>query len=796
LRTKLSSLYAVAVVSLIAALPTVQAQTASVGPNSDPIYQQLRNIGLSSEAVTVKNFELKRDAATFHLHSGTVCFVTPVNGKVTGAVFVGEGNMVLNPPSLDEAKSLKLLTKENEFSENFEHLVLRFTDSTYDEIKKSGAPAAGSCDSGLLQDSQHTTRKKLRTNISARILEDVLSGGPGGLFVAFVHGKRYNSKLLFMIDPNGAWHAAPDEVELMTYDENKYGAWAAFQSDSDTIRSLGHSRIHIEHQQLDTTIEKNAHMTGKAVTMFVAQSDGVRAIPFDLFGALRVQNVTDQNGQALAFVQEDKDDDPDFYVILPKALSKGEKYSITTNYGGKDAIRNEGGGNYYPIARENWYPSNIGAGLGDYSAFDMTFRIPKGMKMAASGSLVSESTDSGSSVTVWKSDVPEPVAGFQFGRMKEEDAKLTDFLVATFANEQPPDWAEPLTKTGVMGTLSTVSMMKQPLSEAQFAIPLYTNYFGPLPFKRLNVAQQTACNYGQSWPGLVWLPICAFYDVTVRHHLGLDWSDNIYWDVVTPHEVAHQWWGQMVGFNSYRDQWMSEGFADFSASLFLQSAYGPKGNKKFLEFWDHERKSIIERNRFGYRPIDVGPVTMGYRLDNSKVGGNIGVDLIYPKGAYILHMLRMMMWSNQGGDQNFKQTMQDFTKTYGGRAASTEDFKAVIEKHMTTEMQGIGDGKMDWFFDEYVYGTALPSYKLDYTFDKNSDGDVVFGFKVTQSAVDEKFRMLVPIYLELAEGRTMFLGRVRLTGNNSSEAKVPLKGLKDTPRRAMVNYYNDVLASN
>jgi len=792
LRRNLNVLHTLAVVSLLAA---ARAQSAPApAPNADPVYQQLRNVSLGGEAVSVKDFELKRDAATFHLHSGTVCFVAPVQGKVTGAVFVGNGNLIIEPPSLEEAKSLKLLTKENQFSEQFEHLTLRFTDSSYEEIKKAGSPTTGGCEAGLLQDSQHTTRKKLHTNISSRILEDILSGKPGGLFVAFVQGKRYDSKLLFMIDPNGAWHAAPDEVEVMTYGENKFGTWAAFQADTDNIRELGHSKIHIEHQQLDTTIEKNAHMTGRAITSFVAVSDGVRAVPFDLFSTLRVQSVVDQNGQPLTFVQEDKDDDPDFYVILPKALSRGEKYSITTSYSGKDAIKNEGNGNYYPIAREDWYPSNAGAGLADYSSFDMTFRIPKGLKMAASGSMVSESTDSGSSVSVWKSDVPEPVAGFQFGRMKEEDAKMTDFLIAAYANEEPPDWAEQLSKTNIMGTMSTLTMMKQPLAQAQFAIPLYTSYFGPLPFKRLNVAQQTACNYGQSWPGLVWLPICSFYDVTVRHYLGLDWSDNIYWDVVTPHEVAHQWWGQLVGFSSYRDQWMSEGFADFSASLFLQSAYGDKGNKKFVEFWDHERKSIVERNRFGFRPIDVGPVTMGYRLDNSKVG-NIGVDLIYPKGAYILHMLRMMMYSNQTGDQNFKATMQDFVKTYSGRAASTENFKALVEKHMTPEMQRVGAGKMDWFFDEYVYGTALPSYKVDSSFEKNGDGDVVLSMKVIQSGVDDKFRMLVPVYLELANGHVANLGRMTLVGNSSQDAKVPLKGIKDTPRRAMVNYYDDVLAS-
>jgi aminopeptidase N len=154
-----------------------------------------------------------------------------------------------------------------------------------------------------------------------------------------------------------------------------------------------------------------------------------------------------------------------------------------------------------------------------------------------------------------------------------------------------------------------------------------------------------------------------------------------------------------------------------------------------------------------------------------------------------------MMWDRRTGDQNFKATMQDFVKTYAGRAATTEDFKAMVEKHMTPEMDLEGNHRMDWFFNEYVYGTALPTYKMDSSFETGADGDVVFGFKVTQSNVDEKFRMLVPIYLELADGRVVNLGRARLAGNTSVEQKVPLKGVKDKPRRALVNYNNDVLAS-
>jgi aminopeptidase N len=181
------------------------------------------------------------------------------------------------------------------------------------------------------------------------------------------------------------------------------------------------------------------------------------------------------------------------------------------------------------------------------------------------------------------------------------------------------------------------------------------------------MSQQTACDFGQAWPTLVWLPICSFFDTTVRHSLGLDFGDRGYWKIVAPHEVAHQWWGHLVGFNSYRDQWMSEGFADMSASLFIQLI--EKNPKKFTQFWNDERELLTLRNKEGFRAIDVGPLTMGYRLNNSRGGFNVTRDLIYPKGAYILHMIRMMMWDRQTGDQNFKATMQDFVKTYSGKAA-------------------------------------------------------------------------------------------------------------------------------
>jgi Peptidase family M1 domain len=103
--------------------------------------------------------------------------------------------------------------------------------------------------------------------------------------------------------------------------------------------------------------------------------------------------------------------------------------------------------------------------------------------------------------------------------------------------------------------------------------------------------------HGQSWPTLVHPPICYFWDSTIQNQIGVLGSDPTYWKVVTAHEVAHQWWGQTIGFESYRDLWMSEGFANFSAAIFLIRTN--KDMKEYRDFYSLLRKRLLQRNESG-----------------------------------------------------------------------------------------------------------------------------------------------------------------------------------------------------
>jgi len=237
---------------------------------------------------------------------------------------------------------------------------------------------------------------------------------------------------------------------------------------------------------------------------------------------------------------------------------------------------------------------------------------------------------------------------------------------------------------------------------------------------------------------------------------------------------------------------MSEGFANTSATIYMQ-ATEPKQDK-YLEFWKQQRKLITEKNEFGFRPIDVGPLTMGIRLSSPKAGWGIYQNLVYPKGAYVLHMIRMMMWTPKDGDARFKDTMHDSVDSHRLQAATTEDFKAAVERHMSPQMDLDGNHRMDWFFNQYVYGTDLPTYHFEGQATQNGDATSLH-LKLVQSGVTDKFKMLVPIYLEFTDGKVARLGTIPITGSTTMERTIPLSKLPTPVKHVSINYYYDVLST-
>lgn len=785
----------------------VTVEAAGLKPNADAVYQQLRQLGKAGQDfegpyAVVNNLVLERDAASFVLRSGEIYFAPEVNGRTTGAVFFGEGELSLTPPTDAEKHSLVLFTKQPALAEPFTRLVLRFTDKTFAEIKssaqaqmKTNGPQASRAHDAY-RDNQSLLRKTLRRNLELRTLVDLYNTQRPGFFTAFIDGKRYN-KLVFQYDLLGIPSVSPEEVLLSSYGETDGGDWVAFHRAAEYAKGTASSdedhRIYdITHHQIDAAI-RGTKFTATDTVSFRALDAGARVLPFRLFAPLRVARVRDDKDRELSFVQEKKDEDADFGIIWPEPLEAGTTYKVTVDYAGPDVLIDVGGGNFFvnPGARLTWYPNNEGTAFGDRATFNVSFGFPKGFMLIGTGAPTAPETHDGDlTVAKWSSgETALAVAGFNYGMFKKKqvlDAE-TGYNIEFYANEESQAG---MRRAEGMGSMSTMGMANSMLADAQNATRLYNVYFGKLPFTRLALTQQPAGNFGQAWPTLVYMPFTAFMDPTQRYMAS---GGNIraatadFFKYVAPHEIAHQWWGHMVGWKSYRDQWMSEGFAEFSASLYIQMIL--RDEHKYIDFWNEQRDRIIlpRPATNDLKPYTVGPVTQGRRLSSGKTRAAYQF-LVYPKGAYILHMLRQMMKdSRQGGDKRFVDMMQDFIKSHYNQDVSTEDLKQIVEKHMTREMDLTGNHRMDWFFNQWVYGTEMPSYQFDYKI--GADG--VLTGQIVQSGVSPTFMMLVPVYVDYGKGWVR-LGVAKIAGNSTVDlGRVTLpKGAK----RATICAVNDVLA--
>ena len=781
----------------------VDVTVPSLKPNSDPGYQQLRVLGkirqdFEGQFATVNNLLLERDAAGFLLRSGEIYFAPEVDGRTTAAVFFGDGELSLTPPTDAEKHSLALFTREPTLKESFTKLVLRFSDKTFEQIKSSAQVQMGTNGpqatraNAAFQENQSLLRKTLRRNMELRTLVDLYNTKRPGFFTAFIDGKRY-SKLVFQYDPLGIPSVSPEEVLLSSYGETDGGDWVAFHRASEIASGTAssdedHRLYDITHHQIDASIRGTKFTASDTVTFKVLDA-GARVLPFRLFAPLRVSRVRDAKDRDLAFVQEKKDEDADFGIIWPEPLEAGKTYQVTVDYGGGDVLIDVGGGNFFVAgaARLTWYPNNEGTSFGDRATFDVSFGYPKGLVLIGTGSSSGpEKQDGNLNIARWSSgETALAVAGFNYGAFKKKELldKESGYNIEFYANE------EAVIRDGV-GSMSTMGMANSMLADAQNSARIFNLYFGKLPFTRFALTQQPAGNFGQAWPTLVYMPFTAFMDSTQRYMAtggNARYANADFFQYVGPHEIAHQWWGHMVGWKSYRDQWMSEGFAEFSSSLYIQMALRDEG--KYIDFWNEQRDRITQARpqTNGLKPYLVGPITQGRRLSSGKTRAAYQF-LVYPKGAYILHMLRQMMKeSSKGGDKNFIAMMQDFIQTHYNKDISTEDLKRAVEKHMSKGMDLAGNRKMDWFFDQWVYGTEMPSYQFDYKI--GADGALTG--TITQSGVSPKFMMPIPVYVDYGKGWVR-LGSAAITGNTTIDlGTVPLpKGAK----RAAICAMNDVLA--
>ena len=174
-------------------------------------------------------------------------------------------------------------------------------------------------------------------------------------------------------------------------------------------------------------------------------------------------------------------------------------------------------------------------------------------------------------------------------------------------------------------------------------------------------------------------------------------------DFFLAHELAHQWWGQAVGWKNYHEQWLAEGFAQYFAAMYAQKT---RGERVFVDM-------LRQFRRWGIEQSPQGPVYLGYRLGHLKTDLRVFRALVYNKGAGVLHMLRRLL-----GDETFFRGIKLFYEDQRYQKAGTED----LERAMETASGRI----LDRFFDRWIYNADIPRISYRSTI---ADGRVTVEFE-------------------------------------------------------------------
>ena len=800
----------------------VRAAAQSSDKPAEALYLQLGNVGLDpSRVYKVRGASLDRSSAHISLDDGTIAFTQDVMGRVTGAFFEGDGEVLLTPPNAVERRSMTLFTGMAILEEHFATAYFRFNDDAVGELRPDLRPPENAKEfieewGKTAQNLAEGDATRLLMSFS-RLLPEKNGGAstvepPGSAADRFLHARLQGTKLgVFDVyyDTATAEQIEVGQAKTAANGEQYYDVWASFSPGSKAAapKPEGTAGTSAELEQagkgictytVTTDVEPPKRIHAKARVQFEVGVSGSRALLFELSRFLQVESVT-LDGQAVEFIhnpavegtQLARRGNDMLAVILPEPTRAGQTLNFEFVYGG-EVLAEAGNGLLYVGARGTWYP-NRGLAMAN---FDLEFHYPQDWTLVATGKLMPPAPGSaanGEQTARFVSERPMPLAGFNLGKYKEVTAQAGNVTVETYAtrgverdfpspqirvvNPDPTDPASPRQEVIVPNHPSPVQNEVTVGETAARAIQYYAERFGPFPYSRLALTQMPGRD-SQGWPGLVFLSSYAFLNDQQREQLHFEPYRILLQESIPAHEAAHQWWGDLVSWTSYRDQWLSEGLANYCSLMMLQER-DPAGFRAVMEKY---RQDLLEKNKDGMVPGDSGPVTLGMRLLSSKFPDGYEV-ILYGRGTWLFHMLRSMLkdaaqeehngQSTGTADEPFVRALRKVRERYQGKAISTSELLDVFAEELPPSLRYEKKKSLDWFLDGWINGVSLPKLQLKgVKFTPKASGSTITGTVVSgtieQKDAPEDLVTSVPVYAVMPGKQMVLLGRVFADGEESS----------------------------
>ncbi|MEO7796055.1 MAG: M1 family aminopeptidase [Thermoanaerobaculia bacterium] len=685
-------------------------------PEPQALIAALTNRSLdAARAVPVERLKLKVDLAEVHLEHGWIFPATQVAGRDVELVFVGEGRFRLEPPDDTEAGQLELFTGETRLDRPFDAAVFVVASDAASSalFRRTAASAPPSPDierAKGLWERWRVSGERRALGVDATLLADALGEALySGAFVAWLHQKE-EPPIIFQLDPAAEEPVNLGKFEPLDADDREQRRIAReLRSQQKRGRGLGLAIADLGDWEqwllapmhdatgkpqprrtlfepvryvLDATISGSGDLTlaGRARIVVRAQAARHRVVVATLHPDLVVGMVRDSRGAALAFHRSGAE----LAIVLAAPPAAGDETVVEIEYEGR--FLDKAGRSLYAL-RDSlaWYPH---LGAVDRAPYDVTLSWPKRLEVVAAG----ERVDGGERLdgTKWeRRKLETPALGYSF--------EVGKFDVARANVERP---ALPPIAVEVYFDAESDDLPKAVRQEIVSAITDSLSYFGEVfsPYTGASLRVVTVPRMmSQGLPGFVTLSSLSMSELSGGWRLLLGIEDR---RTTAAHEIAHQWWGNRVGWASYRDQWISESMATYSAMLWARNRL-PAAERPLVGPTSGWQDDLLATTEDGRVVESLGPVTLGFRLLSGKEPAAYDA-IVYKKGAVVLSMLSRF-WT----EKDFLAILRGVVEAASGKVISTADLIQSIERLSSTQLDG--------FARRFIYGTGLPEIQFDYT---------------------------------------------------------------------------------
>lgn len=757
---------------------------AARGQTAADLVKEIRAAGLEeAQCYRVRDLSLPKEDLHLYLNDGYLIFAKPVRGERWAAVFTadvegGDGEVLLLPPFRGERQSLARFTQSPNLDEHFHAAILLFTDGSGEQLLEQAARRSARRApeiAPVIAEQFGPTLSNIEEGFELRLVRDLLTprASRRGLLFATLGDERLGNFDVYY-DSRGAEQILAGRIAEHN-GRLGYDIWTSFPARSyrqgtsqPPQPDFTAERYEIEGVLAEPDLRLKA---GVRIQVKIGQ-DPVRVLPFDLSRALEVSSAQIDGRPAELLVRDSArdralraDENDAFLLIASEPLEPASTHQIEFEEEGS-VISTAGRDVYFVGARANWYP-RAGTGLAQYELF---FRYPKRLTLVSSGEIIEDRVEGEFRLTRRATSAPIRLAGFNLGDYEKVVSPAMggaeNFRVEVYGNRSLEASLQPRLRDSAVDTGAVpapvilpgrrrypppvtpipppapappdpLARLKNVAADVSSALELYSGWFGPPGLKRLTVSPIPG-PFGQGFPGLIYLSTIAYLDPEARPASLRGPREQVFFsDLMQAHEVAHQWWGDLVIPAGYQDEWISEALANYSALMYLEKKKGPRALEDVLEEY---RDALLKKNAAGGTVESAGPITLGYRLAASD-SQDTWHQIIYDKGTWIFHMLRRRL-----GDDRFLQMLAELRRRYDSHPVSTADLRALVKEHLPPRVR---PSTVDDFFENWVYSTGIPELKMSYSV-KGAAPSVRLGGKIEQSGVDDDFSVEVPVEIQFA----------------------------------------------